>query len=204
VIGCNDDSMFIDVTPEAEATGPLAAYFAAQRERWGFLPNYAAAFAPRPEVAAAWANLGEAVSRHIDRRRYELATIAASRAMRSTYCTVAHSTFLRDVCKDEATVQTIVNDPTGAGLQPQDRAVYEFAAKVALDAASVQQSDIDELRVVGLTDIDIADVVYVVAARAFFTRVLDALGAQTDPETAGTFDADALNTMIVGRPVGQR
>ncbi len=122
--GCKDDFMFIDVTPEAAATGPLAAYFASQRERWGFLPNYAAAFAPRPEVAAAWAALGEAVSRHIDRRRYELATIAAAHASRSTYCTVAHSTFLRDVCNDEATVRAIVADPTGAGLQPQDRAVY--------------------------------------------------------------------------------
>jgi alkylhydroperoxidase family enzyme len=82
--------------------------------------------------------------------------------------------------------------------------VYEFATKVAVDAASVQQSDIDALHVAGLTDTEIADIVYVVAARAFFTRVLDALGAQTDPETAGTFDVDTLSTMIVGRPVGQR
>ena len=42
--GCDDDCLLIDVTPEAAATGPLAAFFASQRERWGFLSNYAAAF----------------------------------------------------------------------------------------------------------------------------------------------------------------
>jgi alkylhydroperoxidase family enzyme len=97
----------------------------------------------------------------------------------------------------------IAEDPSGAKLDEQDRAVYEFAAKVAVDASSIQQDDVDRLRERGLTDTDIADVVYAAAARSFFTRVLDGLGARLDVQTAQTFAPDALASMVVGRPVAE-
>ncbi len=83
---------------------------------WGFLPNYAVPFSHRPEVAQAWQALNLAIRGGMDRRRYEIATIAASRARRSTYCTAAHSKFLRDVCDDEAAMLSINDHPDGAGL----------------------------------------------------------------------------------------
>ena len=193
--------VFITAVPEDVATGALAEYYSQQRAAWGFLPNYAAAFSPRPEVAQAWNTLNSTIRDGMDRRRFELATIAAARALRSTYCNAAHSKFLRDVCGDEATMRSIAEDPSGAQLSRQDRAVYEFAAKVAADAASVQQSDVDQLRDVGMSDRDIADVVYAASARAFFTRVLDGLGAQLDPQTAAALPSDLLDSIVVGRPV---
>jgi uncharacterized peroxidase-related enzyme len=194
--------MFIETVPEPSATGPVADYYDQQRGMWGFLPDYAGAFAPRPEVAEGWAALNLAVRGGMDRRRYELATIAAARALRSTYCTAAHSKFLRDVCGDEATLHALAEDPTGATLPSPDREVYAFAARVAGDAAAVSQAEVDGLRAVGLSDRDIADVVYAAASRAFFTKVLDGLGARLDPETAATFPAELLESMVVGRPVG--
>jgi uncharacterized peroxidase-related enzyme len=194
-------TMFIESVPEEAATGPLADYYRQQRAAWGFLPNYAAAFATRPDVASAWNTLNAAVRDGMDRRRFEIATIAAARTLRSTYCTAAHSKFLRDVCGDDATMRSIATDPSGAALGTQDRAVYEFAVKVAADATSVEPDDIERLRSVGLSDPEIADVVFAVAARSFFTRVLDALGAQLDAATAETFPAEVLDAFIVGRPV---
>jgi alkylhydroperoxidase family enzyme len=97
-------------------------------------------------------------------------------------------------------MRSIAADPNGTGLSQQDRAVYEFAAKVAADAASVEQSDVDRWRAVGLTDADVADVVFAAAARSFFTRVLDGLGAQLDVQTAEAFPAPVREAMIVGRP----
>ena len=191
--------MFIDAVPEDAATGPLAEYYARQRAAWGFLPNYAAAFASRPDIAQAWDTLNAAVRGGMDRRRFELATIAAARTLRSTYCTAAHSKFLRDICGDEDTVRALAADPTGATLEPHDRAVYDFAAKVAGDAASIEQADIDRLRAAGLSDAEIADVVYAVAARSFFTRVLDGLGAQLDAQTAAAFPPDVRESFLVGR-----
>ncbi len=192
--------MFIDAVPEDAATGELADYYHQQRQAWGFLPNYAAAFSTRPDVARAWNELNTTIRNGMDRRRFELATIAAARALRSTYCTAAHSKFLRDVCGDQASLHLIAEDPSGATLSPQDRAVYEFSTKVAADAASVGRSDIDALRAVGLDDRDIADVVFAAAARSFFTRVLDGLGTQLDAQTAEAFEPALLASMLVGRP----
>jgi uncharacterized peroxidase-related enzyme len=194
--------MFIDPVAEDAATGALAEYYHQQRASWGFLPDYAGAFSTRPDVAQAWNVLNSTIRGGMDRRRFELATIAAARALRSTYCTAAHSKFLRDVCGDQATLHSIAEDPTGAGLAPNDRAVYRFAAKVATDAASIEQADVDELRAAGLSDADVADVVYAASARSFFTRVLDGLGARLDAETAERFPPDLRESMVVGRPVG--
>ncbi|NUO61260.1 MAG: peroxidase-related enzyme [Hamadaea sp.] len=191
--------MFIETTPEQAATGSTAEYYQQQRAAWGFLPNYAGAFGHRPDVAQAWNALNLAIRGGMDRRRFEIATIAAARALRSTYCTAAHSKFLRDVCGDEASLRRIAESPDGESLDEQDRAVYRFATKVATDAASVQQSDVDELHAAGLADRDIADIVYAAAARSFFTRVLDGLGAQLDAEIAEEFDPELYATMVVGR-----
>lgn len=193
--------VFIAAIPEDSATGPLAEYYRQQRAAWGFLPNYAAAFSTRPDVAQAWNQLNQTIRSGMDRRRYEIATIAAARRLRSTYCTAAHSTFLRDVCDDDATMRAIAADPTGASLEPTDRAVYEFAAKVASDAAAVEQADVDGLRAAGLSDAEIADVVFAAAARSFFTRVLDGLGARLDVQTAETLPAEVRSSMIVGRSI---
>jgi uncharacterized peroxidase-related enzyme len=193
------DHMFIETISEDAATGATAEYYRQQRDSWGFLPTYAGAFGHRPDVAQAWNALNLAIRGGMDRRRFELATIAAAPALRSTYCTTAHSKFLRDVCGDEASLQRIAEAPGGDTLDEQDGAVYRFAAKVATDAASVEQDDIEELRAVGLSDADIADVVYAAAARSFFTRVLDGLGAQLDVQTAQAFGPDLYASMVVGR-----
>ncbi|MBV9822107.1 MAG: peroxidase-related enzyme [Actinobacteria bacterium] len=195
--------MFISVVPEDAATGELAGYYRQQRAGWGFLPNYAAAFAPRPDVAAAWNTLNATLRDGMDRRRFELATIAAARALRSTYCTAAHSKFLRDVCGDAETLDRLAADPSGDTLDEPDRAVYRFAGRVAADASSITQTDIDQLRANGLSDAEIADVVYAAAARSFFTRVLDGLGTPLDHQTAADFAPELLSGMIVGRPPGQ-
>lgn len=44
------------------------------------------AFSTRPDVAQACNALNTAVRDGMDRRRFEIATIAASRGLRSTYC----------------------------------------------------------------------------------------------------------------------
>ena len=65
--------MFIDVPDESAANDDVARWYERQRASWGYLPNYAMAFATRPDVAEAWNALNGAVRGHMDRRRYELA-----------------------------------------------------------------------------------------------------------------------------------
>ncbi|HEX2784373.1 MAG TPA: carboxymuconolactone decarboxylase family protein [Ilumatobacteraceae bacterium] len=185
----------------AAAGDEVREWYDEQTARWGYLPNYAAAFASRPEVARAWTALNGAVRDGMDRRRFEIATIAAARALRSTYCTTAHSKFLRDACNDETTMLAIAADPEGGSLDPADKAVMAFARKVALDAASISQGDVDALHAVGLSDNDIADIVFAAAARSFFAKVLDGVGVSADHQLGETFDPDVTERLTVGRPI---
>jgi uncharacterized peroxidase-related enzyme len=195
--------MFIDVPDETALEGEAAEWYHGERTSWGYVPNYAHAFALRPDVARAWGNLNGSIRRHMDRRRYELVTIAAARAYRSTYCMAAHSKFLRDDCGDEATMRAITADPSGATLDATDRAVMDFATLVARDATSVTAADVDRLRDLGLGDDEIVDVVLAASARSFFTKVLDALGVQADVQLGETFDPDVRAQVTVGRPIAE-
>ena len=56
--------------------------------------NYERAFEARPDVYAAWGELLGAIKANMDLRRYELATLAAARRLRSSYCSLAHGKVL--------------------------------------------------------------------------------------------------------------
>jgi uncharacterized peroxidase-related enzyme len=193
--------MFVGAPEESTIEGDVADWYQRQRDAWGYLPNYAAAFATRPDVAQAWNTLNNAIRGPMERRRFELATIAAARAYRSTYCMAAHCKFLRDACDDETTMRAIAADPSGASLDATDRAVVDFATQVAQDASSITADDVQRLRDHGLDDPAIVDVVLAAAARAFFTKVLDALGVQADVQLGETFDPEVRRQVTVGRPI---
>ena len=195
--------MFIDAPDELTVDGDAAEWYEKQRDAWGYLPNYAPAFGTRPDVAQAWNALNKAVMGHMERRRYEIVTIAAARAYRSTYCMAAHCKFLRDTCDDESTMRSIAADQSSANLDATDRAVVHFATQVAQDAPSITAADVQQLRARGLGDPEIVDVVLAVAARAFFTKVLDVLGVQADAQLGETFDPEIRRQVTVGRPIAE-
>jgi hypothetical protein len=62
---------FIETIPEDEAEGATAHWYAADRERLGYVPNYAKVFGQRPAVYAAWKQLGGAIGGAMDKRRYQ-------------------------------------------------------------------------------------------------------------------------------------
>jgi alkylhydroperoxidase family enzyme len=78
--------------------------------------------------------------------------------------------------------------------------VIALAGKVVDDATSITQADVDELRDHGLTDAEIVDVVLAAAARCFFSKTLDALGAQPDAAYA-ELPAAMRDALTVGRPI---
>ena len=137
--------------------------------------NYERLFAERPDVYEAWAQLNGAIKAGMDLRRYELATLAAARRLRSSYCCLAHGTVLMERFGEP--VREIALDHRGAGLDEIDVAVMDFAERVVDDAASIGEDDLQRLRDLGLSDTDILDVALAAAGRCFFSKTLDALGA---------------------------
>lgn len=73
-------------------------------------------------------------------------------------------------------------DHRGAGLDPREVAMLDVVDKIVLHAYKVTAEDIDGLRRHGFDDGEIVDIVVAAAARCFISKMLDALGAQLDPE----------------------
>jgi uncharacterized peroxidase-related enzyme len=172
----------------------------ADRQRFGYLPNYSRVFAHRPEVYAAWKQLLGAIKETMDERRYELATVAAARRLRSSYCSLAHGKVLADRFYTSAEVAAIARDHRAARLDEVDVAVMDFAEKVAGDAASVTQADVDRLLELGLSDEDVLDIVLAAAIRCFFSKTLDALGVEPDAAYRD-LEPDLRAALTVGRAI---
>jgi uncharacterized peroxidase-related enzyme len=194
---------YIETVPEERAEGPVRQLYATDREAFGFLPNFARAFSHRPEVYAAWRQLNGAIKAGMDPRRYELATIAAARRLRSSYCMLAHGSVLASDFLEPEEVRAVATDHRSAGLDAVDVAVMDLAEKVADDATTIEAADIDHLRSLGLSDADIEDVVVAAAARCFFSKTLDALGVEPDAKYAD-LDPGLRDALTVGRPIAER
>jgi uncharacterized peroxidase-related enzyme len=190
---------FIEPVPEEDAVGATAEMYAADLDEDGYVANSTKAFGHRPAVFAAWRQLGSTIGGSMDRRRYELATVAAARVLRSSYCSLAHGKVLAEqFLGAERTIALA----TGAvsTLDPLDADIVRFATLVAREPASVTASDVERLRALGLSDGEILDVVLAVAARCFFSTVLEALGVQADPAYRA-LDPELQAALTVGRPI---
>jgi uncharacterized peroxidase-related enzyme len=192
---------FIHPIADDEASEEVAALFAADLADDGYVANMTRMLAHRPAVLAAWGELIVAIRETMDRRRYELVTLAAARRLRSSYCMLAHGQVLAERFLEPPAVRTIALDHRTAGLDPVDVAVMDLAEKVAADATSVTQEDVDRLRELGLDDDEIFDVVAAAAARSFLTKTVDGLGVQPDSAFADLEPSELRDALVVGRPI---
>ena len=160
--------------------------------------NFQRAFSDRPEVLDAWVQLNTAIKAGMDLRRYELATLAAARRLRSSYCCLAHGTVLLEQFGEP--VREIALDHRAAGLDAVDVAVMDLAERVVDDAASIGDDDLQPLRELGLSETEIMDVVLAAAARCFFSKTLDGIGVRADASYRD-LEPELLEALVVGRPI---
>lgn len=192
---------YVETVPVESAEGVVRELYEPEIREDGRVSNMTQLFSLRPNVYKAWRQLPAAVTENMDARRYELATLAAARAMQCRYCVGAHAAVLESKFYDRPKLQQIMRDFRGAGLSEQDVAIMEFAEKVALHAYKVTEDDVARLRSQSLTDPEIFDVALAAAARSFFSKSLDAMGAQPDPEYEET--AQLLDLVQLPLPRGQ-
>jgi uncharacterized peroxidase-related enzyme len=191
---------FLKTVAEGEASGEVAENYAADIEHYGHLPNYSRLFSLHPLAYRAWAGLIQSIRKGMDRRRYELASVGAAKQLGSTYCSLAHGFILDEDYFDTEEVIKIVSGEVSSVLPDVDSGIVEFAAKVAADATTVTQEDIDRLRALGLSDGEIFEVVLAAAARSFFTKVLDATGTLADTHY-NELDPELRDALSGARPI---
>ena len=191
---------FISTISDDQASPKVAELLEGAGAAFGYVPNFARLFAHRPAVFAAWVQLKDAVSAEMDPRRYELATLAAARELRSSYCALAHGKVLADRFLDAEMVRALAVDHRSAGLDELDVAIMDLAAKVAGDTTAIAEADVEPLRAHGLSDPEIFDVILAAAARCFFSKAVDAAGVEPDAQFA-ELEPKLRDALVVGRPI---
>lgn len=70
--------------------------------------------------------------------------------------------------------------PPAAELSAADRAMLDFAVKLAREPRSMTRADVETLRAAGFSDTAILDIVHVTGFFSYYNRLADGLGI--DPE----------------------
>jgi uncharacterized peroxidase-related enzyme len=193
---------FIRTIPPSEAQGPVREMYEGAARRFGHIPNWAQAFSLRPGVRDGWVALLASIQSNLPARTYELATLAAARALRSTYCSLAHGSVLAEKVFDAPAVTSIMKEAREAPIEPAERAMMAFVEKVVLSADRITAADVEVLRSHGYRDEEIFDVAAAAAARCFFSKLLDALGVQADA-SFNDLDPSLREALTVGRPIAE-
>jgi alkylhydroperoxidase family enzyme len=171
---------FIKTIPTNMATGAAHDMYRRQQDHWGYVPNYATVFSHRPEVMARWGKLLAEVRRPVDDCRFELVTFTVANFLKHSACSLAHGAKLAESLGTE-TVVAIANGRELDVLSDENVSIVRYARDIARDASAVTSKQVDVLRsVFGLSDAEIFDIAAIASARCFFTKILDALGSETD------------------------
>jgi uncharacterized peroxidase-related enzyme len=96
-------------------------------------------------------------------------------------------------------VNAIARDYRQAGLPPAEVAMMAFAEQVTARANTVTREDVEGLRGHGFSDTEILDIALTAAARCFFSKVLDSVGAAPD-DAYMALDERMRQTLAIGRP----
>ena len=163
-------------------------------------------------VSRLWAHQPETLARLFDlmsqalgpsglgfRQRGILVTAAAS-AFGDSYCSLAWGGKLGKA--SGAAVAAGVLNGTDTGLTGQEKAMAEWARKIARNPNATTPADIRALRDSGLDDEQIFAITAFVALRLAFAIVNDSLGAQPDAQLALSLPQQVREAVTYGRCAG--
>jgi uncharacterized peroxidase-related enzyme len=188
---------FIDTVNAADATGEVRDMYARQQRSYGFVPHYATIFSHRPGLMKLWSDLLYGIRRNMDKRRFELVTVAAAMSVRSTYCSLAHARALMQFYSS-AEVLAIVSGAEEAPLSDAEAEMMRFARKIATAAADTTVDDVARLRNYGFGEAEIFDIAAAATARSFFAQLCEGLGTTGD-HMYDDMDSELRRVLAVGR-----
>jgi uncharacterized peroxidase-related enzyme len=138
------------------------------QEKSGFVPNVFLALAHRPAEWRAFFAFHDALMEKesgLTKAEREMIVVATSNANGCQYCVIAHGAILRIRSKHPLVADQVAINHRKADITPRQKAMLDFAMKVALDSASITDADFKALHGHGFNDEDIWDIG---AVAAFF------------------------------------
>ncbi len=116
----------------------------------------------------------------LSRAEREMVSTAVSRSNRCIFCASNHGRTFITLSKAPDVAQQIIEDYTKADLSPRHKAILDYSVKLNENPASVTVQDIELLRQVGLSDLDIFDLCHVAAIFSWANRLSECLGEATE------------------------
>ena len=131
------------------------------QEKAGFIPNVFTVLAHRPEEFRAFFAYHDALMEKdggLSKAEREMIVVATSAANDCQYCVVAHGALVRIYSKNPRLADQLAINYRGAEITERQRAMLEFALKVACASGALEETDFAPLRTQGFSDEDIWDI----------------------------------------------
>jgi uncharacterized peroxidase-related enzyme len=151
----------------------------------GFVPNVFLALAHRPHEFRAFFAYHDALmlkDSGLSKAEREMIVVATSGANDCLYCVVAHGALVRIYEKDPVLADQLAVNYRRAELTPRRRAMLDFALKVALRSAELDEADYAQLRKHGFSDEDAWDIAAIAAFFAMSNRLANATAMRPNAE----------------------
>jgi uncharacterized peroxidase-related enzyme len=155
------------------------------QEKSGFVPNVFLALAHRPEEFRAFFAYHDALMLResgLTKGEREMIVVATSGANNCLYCVVAHGAILRVYEKNAHVADQVAVNYRKADITPRQKAMLDFAMKVAISAATVEEPDFAALRLHGFSDEDIWDIGAIAAFFALSNRMANMIAMRPNDE----------------------
>jgi len=157
----------------------------AVQEKSGFVPNIFLALAHRPDEFRAFFAYHDALMEKeggLTKAEREMIVVATSGANQCQYCVVAHGAILRIRARNPYVADQVAVNYRKADITPRQKAMLDFAMKVALEAEQVGDADYAILREHGWSEADAWDIGAIAAFFAMSNRLANMASIRPNDE----------------------
>jgi len=156
------------------------------QEKAGFVPNVFLTLAHRPEEFRAFFAYHDALmlreASGLTKAEREMIVVATSGVNHCLYCVVAHGAILRIYAKNPQIAEQVAIDHRKADISPRQRAMLEFAVKLARTPEAMDEADYQSLPEHGFSDEDIWDIGAITAFFALSNRMAHLIAMRPNDE----------------------
>jgi len=163
----------------------LRARILAVQEKSGFVPNVFLVLAHRPDEFRAFFAYHDALMDKpggLTKAEREMIVVATSAMNDCPYCVIAHGAILRVRAKNALVADQVAVNYRKADITPRQRAMLDFAVKVAAESGRVEEADFAALRAAGFSDEDAWDIAAIAAFFGMSNRMANVTGMRPNDE----------------------
>lgn len=121
-------------------------------------------------------------SKTLSREERELLAVVVSALNNCSYCVNHHAEALNAYWKDDAKINLLISDYKSLDFPIKTLAILNYAEKLTLTPAMVNEFDVQNLRIHNLTDEDVLNINLVVSYFNFVNRIANGLGVEFSEE----------------------